>query len=86
MIKMSCRYIDKSGICIKGKMCNNCSDKNTITYTGQYDVFKGVTTVSLSDKGARLISCDIYGQLSDGAIHEYAIDLCKILLQKGVIK
>ena len=86
MIKTSCRYIDNHGMCISGNMCNSCDRNKQITYTGQYDVFKGVTTVSVSEKGARLISCDIYGQLSDGAIHEYAIDLCKILLNKGVIK
>lgn len=85
MLNTSCRYIDNHGLCIKGKLCNNCTGEKRITYTGKYDVFRGITTVSVLDKGTTLISCDIYGQLSEGAVHEYAVDLCRILLQKGVL-
>ena len=83
MIKTSCRYLSKDGNCIEGGLCDSCHTKTSLTYKGYYDVFKNVTTVTVLDKGARLISCDIYGQLSEGAIKEYAADLCRILLSKG---
>lgn len=86
MIKSECRYIDPEGVCIlENKVCNNCRKRSDITYTAQYDVFKGITTVTISERGRRLVSCDIYGQLSGIAVREYALDLCRILYNKGVI-
>lgn len=83
-----CRYF-KCGICTtNGEICNDCKKQTkSIQYKYSYNPFNGATTISIvNEKGHKYISAEIYGQLSDIAIKSYAIDLCKILIDKGVIK
>lgn len=88
MIRKQCRYIDINGRCtVEDKVCNSCKVRNTVKYEVQYKPLDNITTITIKDrKGAALISTDIYGQLSEVLSREYAKDLVKILLDKGVIK
>ena len=84
----NCRYI-KCGICtINGEICNKCEKQTrTITYKYSYNPFNGATTISIvNERGHKYISVEIYGQLPPVTIKAYAIDLCKMLMDKGVIK
>lgn len=87
MLNKKCRYIDCEGICsLENKLCDGCGRSHRIKYTYVYNPFKQTTTVSVIDKGNTLVSAEIYGQLSEAACREYAIDLCRLLVRKGVIK
>lgn len=84
----NCRYI-KCGVCLKsGLLCNDC-DKQTrsIKYTYSYNPFSGCTRISIvNDRGHNYITAEIYGQLTPVCIKSYAIDMCKMLIDKGVLK
>lgn len=87
MLNKRCRYIDCEGICtLENKLCDSCGQSHRIKYTYQYNPFKSTTTVSIIDKGKALVSAEIYGLLNEPAVKEYAIDLCRLLVRKGVIK
>lgn len=87
MIRKQCRYIDVEGMCtVENKVCNSCKRSSKVRYEVSYNPLKNITTISIKDKkGAALISSDIYGQLTEVLAVEYAKDLTKILLDKGVI-
>lgn len=87
MLNKRCRYIDCEGICtLENKLCNSCGKSHSIKYEYKYNPFKSITTISIIDKGNTLISAEIYGLLNEVAVRAYAIDLCRILVKKGVIK
>lgn len=87
MLNKRCRYIDCEGICtLENKLCDSCGNSRKIKYESVYNPFKDTTTVSIIDRGKQLVSAEIYGQLSQSVVHEYAIDLCRLLVKKGVIK
>lgn len=87
MLNKKCRYIDCEGICtLANRLCDNCGKSRKIKYESVYNPFKDTTTISIIDRGKQLVSAEIYGQLSQSVAHEYAIDLCRLLVKKGVIK
>lgn len=87
MIKKNCKYIDCEGVCIlENKVCNSCEMSQTIKYVYQYNPLKNTTGISILDRGRALISAELYGQLSEAYIREYAMELCRILIKKGVIR
>ena len=87
MLNKQCRYIDCEGICtLENSLCDNCGKSRKIKYETVYNPFKDTTTVSIIDRGKQLVSAEIYGQLSQAVAYEYAIDLCRLLVKKGVIK
>lgn len=87
MIKSKCKYIDCEGICIlENKVCNACERTQTIKYVYQFLPLKNTTGITILDRGRALISAELYGQLSEAYIREYAMELCRILIKKGVIK
>ena len=84
----NCRYI-KCGVCLKsGLLCNDCNDRpRTIKYTYSFNPFAGTTRISIvNERGHNYMTAEIYGQLSPIAIKSYAIDMCKMLIDKGVIE
>ncbi len=87
MINKKCKYIDCECICtLENKVCNSCEKTQTIKYVYQYYPIKNTTGISILDRGRVLISAELYGQLSDAYVREYAMELCKVLIKKGVIK
>ncbi len=87
MIKKNCKYIDCEGVCIlENKVCNSCEMSQTIKYVYQYNPLKNTTGISILDRGRALISAELYGQMSEAYIREYAMELCRILIKKGVIR
>lgn len=87
MLNKQCRYIDCDGICtLANRLCDNCGKSRKIKYESVYNPFKDTTTISIIDRGKKLVSAELYGQLSQSVAHEYAIDLCRLLVKKGVIK
>lgn len=87
MADMYCRYMDVDGICLipDHNLCNKCLT-GKVKYTWCYDVYKNTTTIAIyNHKGNRLISCEIYGQLENIAVRCYAVDLCRILTEKGIL-
>lgn len=89
IVNTSCRYINCNAICtLTGDYCTNCeNEKKLYKYTYSYNPYNNSTRISIvNNRGHKYITCEIYGQLTPAAIKSYAIDLCKILLDKGVIK
>lgn len=87
MINKKCKYIDCEGVCtLENKVCNSCSRTQCIKYVYQYQPVKNTTGISILDRGKALISAELYGQLSEAYIREYAMELCRILIKKGVIR
>lgn len=87
MIEPNCKYIDCEGICtLENKVCDSCQKTQKIRYVYQYSPLKNTTGISILDRGRALISAELYGQLSEAYIREYAMDLCRILIRRGVIK
>lgn len=87
MIESNCKYIDCEGICtLENKVCDSCQKTQKIRYVYQYSPLKNTTGISILDRGRALISAELYGQLSEAYIREYAMDLCRILIRRGVIK
>jgi len=87
MNNVFCRYLNTDGLCLipENKLCNKCLT-GQVKYTWSYDVYKNITTISVyNNRGHRLISCEIYGQLESIAVRAYAVDLCHILSEKGII-
>lgn len=87
-INENCRYI-KCGICtLSGNICNSCEKQTrTIKYTYSYNPFNGSTRITIvNERGHKYMSSEIYGQLTPVAIKSYAIDMCKMLMDKGVLK
>ena len=87
-INKKCHYLTCGCICtLTETPCNNCDKSTTINYKYSYNPFGDKTTISIQDrKGNTMISAEIYGQLQPPAIQSYAVDLAKILIDKGVIK
>ena len=86
-INENCRYI-KCGICTAtGELCNNCQKQTrSIKYTYSYNPFSGTTRISIVNaQGHKYITAEIFGQLTEIAIKSYAIDMCKMLMEKGVL-
>ena len=87
MINKKCKYIDCEGVCtLENKVCNSCDRTQRVKYVYQYNPVKNTTGISILDKGKALISAELYGQLSDIYIREYALELCSMLIKKGVIR
>ena len=87
-----CRYIISGTCALTGNICTypyckNCNEpKRSIKYTYSYNPINDITRISIIDnRGNNLLTIEIYGQLPAVAIKSYAIDMCKILLDKGVI-
>lgn len=87
-INKKCRYLTCGCICtLTETPCNNCEKSTAINYKYSYNPFTDVTRISIQDrKGQSMISAEITGQLQPIAVKSYAVDLAKILIDKGVIK
>lgn len=55
-------------------------------YITDYDFEKGTTEICIIYQGSRVLSLEYYGQLSAGAVEEYAKEAGELLIEKGVIK
>lgn len=87
-----CRYITSGSCALTGNICTypyckHCNEpKRAIKYTYSYNPFTDVTRISIIDnRGNKFLTVEIYGQLPPVTIKGYAIDMCKILIDKGVL-
>lgn len=87
-----CRYITNGTCALTGNICTypyckNCNEpKRSIKYTYSYNPFNDITRISIIDnRGNKFLTIEIHGQLPPVTIKSYAIDMCKILIDKGVL-
>lgn len=55
-----------------------------VIYKSCMNYINNETTIIIEYRGKTLLTCIFTGQLQPPAIKEYAIEMCKLLIEKGV--